>query len=127
MPLVRISHLAGKPQAFADALSHAVHDAMVETFNVPADDYFQIVTEHAAKIGLRGPARFLDVAHSDDLAFIQITCSHGRTLETKRALYAAIVAKTVAATGLRAEDVVINSVETARENWSFGLGQAQYA
>jgi hypothetical protein len=29
--------------------------------------------------------------------------------------------------GLRKEDVFINLVETAKENWSFGNGEAQYA
>jgi hypothetical protein len=28
---------------------------------------------------------------------------------------------------LRPDDVVINRVETAKENWSFGRGIAQYA
>jgi tautomerase-like protein len=29
--------------------------------------------------------------------------------------------------GLRREDVFINLVEVAKENWSFGNGEAQYA
>jgi 4-oxalocrotonate tautomerase len=29
--------------------------------------------------------------------------------------------------GIRREDVFINLVETAKENWSFGNGIAQYA
>jgi hypothetical protein len=29
--------------------------------------------------------------------------------------------------GLRKEDVLINLVEVAKENWSFGNGEAQYA
>jgi hypothetical protein len=40
---------------------------MVETFNVPADDYFQIVTHHAASRGVIGPASFLGIALSETL------------------------------------------------------------
>ncbi len=32
-----------------------------------------------------------------------------------------------ASPGLRAEDIFVNLVEVAPENWSFGLGVAQYA
>ena len=127
MPLVRISHTTGKSPAFTHALSSGVHRAMVDTINVPADDFFQIVTEHAAGIGLVGPQTFLGIDHTADLVFVQITMAEGRTLEQKRALFATIVANLAANPGVRREDVIINLVETKRENWSFGNGIASYA
>jgi len=126
MPLVRISHVEGKPAAFGAELSQGVHRAMVETFNVPADDYFQIVTDHAATSGVIGPETFLGIAHSPDLVMVQITCAEGRTSEQKKALYRAI-SENLASTGVRREDVIINLVETKRENWSFGNGEAPFA
>jgi len=33
----------------------------------------------------------------------------------------------VASVGMRPQDVFINLVENAKENWSFGNGEAQYA
>jgi phenylpyruvate tautomerase PptA (4-oxalocrotonate tautomerase family) len=48
-----------------------------------------------------------------------------RALE-KRRLYRRI-AEHLAALGLRREDVWINLVEVAKENWSFGNGVASYA
>jgi phenylpyruvate tautomerase PptA (4-oxalocrotonate tautomerase family) len=45
----------------------------------------------------------------------------------KKALYAKIVELISQETGLRPEDVFINLVEVAKENWSFGNGIAQYA
>lgn len=125
MPLVRISHAAGKPTAYADALSQGVHDAMVATFNVPRGDVFQVITEHAA--GLRVTPSFLGIDHGQEQVIVQITCSHGRTLEQKKALYAEIVRRLSENPGVPADDVIINLVETARENWSFGRGLAQYA
>lgn len=49
-----------------------------------------------------------------------------RTLEKKRALFRRI-AENLAALGLRREDVWVNLVEVAKENWSFGNGVASYA
>jgi 4-oxalocrotonate tautomerase len=126
MPLVRISHPAGKPASFVAKLSRGVHRAMVETFNVPEDDRFQIITAHEAS-GLVGPDEFLGIAHTPDLVFVQITCADGRTVEQKKALYRAIADRLSQDTGVRHEDVIINLVETRRENWSFGNGLAPFA
>lgn len=127
MPLVRIAHPAGQSASFATALSRGVHDAMVETFNVPADDYFQIISEHVPGAGLRGPEAFLGIQHSPEMVIVQITCAEGRSVEQKKALYAGIAANIARDTPIRPEDVIINLVETKRENWSFGNGIAPFA
>lgn len=125
MPFVRISHSAGKTDQEIAALSAAVHDSLVETFNVPADDLFQVITAHEPGKGLRSAPSYLGITHTLDLVFVQIACSDGRTVEQKKALYQAI-AQRAGAAGIRPEDVVINLIETKRENWSFGNGLAPY-
>ena len=45
----------------------------------------------------------------------------------KKALYAKIALDIAHASSFKVEDVIINLLETSRENWSFGLGVAQYA
>jgi 4-oxalocrotonate tautomerase len=57
---------------------------------------------------------------------IQVTFSSGRSLDQKRLLYRQI-ADHLAEVGVRREDVWVNLVEVAEENWSFGLGLASYA
>jgi phenylpyruvate tautomerase PptA (4-oxalocrotonate tautomerase family) len=47
MPLVRISLREGKPAAYRRAIGEGIHRAMVETINVPAQDRFQVITEHS--------------------------------------------------------------------------------
>ncbi len=126
MPLVRISHSKGKPAAVVEALSKGVHQSLMETFNVPADDLFQIITEHAAPTGLVGPSTFLGITHTANLVFVQITCAEGRTVEQKKALYAAMAQHLSHDTGIRPEDVIISLIETKRENWSFGSGLASF-
>jgi 4-oxalocrotonate tautomerase len=95
--------------------------------NVPDDYFFQVVTEHIAGVGLVGPSMLLRIEHSKDLMSVQITCAEGRTVGQKKALYVSIVEKQSTAPGVRKEDVIINLVETKRENWSFGNGGAPFA
>ena len=126
MPLVRISLVAGKPDALKRKVSDAVHRALVETVNVPALDRFQLITEHSKSDFVYDP-EYLNVARTDNLVIIQITLNTGRTTEMKKALYRRIADLLHQETGIRKEDVLINLVETAKENWSFGNGEAQYA
>ena len=126
MPLVRIDLPATtRPQDIA-AVSACVHKAMVDTFNVPLADRFQTITRRAPDELICTP-EFLNITHTDMVVFVQITCSPGRTLDTKKALYQQIATRIASQTPFQAQDVVINLVETARENWSFGNGIAQYA
>jgi len=127
MPLVRINHPAEKAAAFRAAISHGVYQAMLDTFNVPVDDYFQILGESGAGTEIVRPLQYLGIVYSDELTFIQITCNDGRTVEQKKALYAAIADNLARDAGLRREDIFISLVEVRRENWSFGNGIAQYA
>jgi phenylpyruvate tautomerase PptA (4-oxalocrotonate tautomerase family) len=126
MPLVRISLIAGKPESYRQKISDVVHRAMVETVNVPAQDRFQIITEHG-KSDFVYDAQYLNIPRTDDLVIIQITLNAGRTTELKKALYRRIADLLNQEAGLRKEDVFINLVEVAKENWSFGNGEAQYA
>ncbi|QPF75692.1 tautomerase family protein [Roseateles sp. DAIF2] len=126
MPFVQISLRSGKPESYKQALFDGVYRALRETFNVPEDDQFMTITEHEAA-SFRYGASYLGIVRSDDLVFIQITANNTRTLEQKKALFARIAALLGEQPGIRPEDVFVNLVEVAKENWSFGNGLAQYA
>ena len=126
MPLSQIALRRGKPAQYRKAILDGLYAAMRETFNVPEDDRFMTVSEYDADQFLYG-AHYLDIARSDDLVIIQLTVSNTRTIEQKKALFARIAQKLGENPGVRPEDVFINLVETAKENWSFGHGIAQYA
>ena len=85
-----------------------------------------MITEHD-EAGLIYDPSYLGISRSDGVVFIQITLSAGRTLETKKALFARIAQLLRAAPGIRPEDVFVSLVEVAKENWSFGNGIPQYA
>jgi 4-oxalocrotonate tautomerase len=125
MPLVRISLREGKSEQYRQALGDGVHQAMVEAIDAPPQDRFQIITEHTANDLIYDPT-YLGVERGDNIVIVQITLSAGRKPGQKRKLFqrmAEILAKNP---GLRPQDLMINLVETAWENWSFGNGEAQY-
>jgi len=126
MPLVHISLRAGKPAAYRQAIFDSLYAAMREALNVPEDDQFMTITEHDGA-NFRYGASYLDVARSDDLVYIQITVFNTRTLEQKKALFQRIAQLLGESPGIRPEDVFVNVLEAAKENWSFGHGVAQFA
>ena len=126
MPLVRVSLRQGQSPSYIAAIGEAIHQAMLETINVPADDRFQIFTEHPAG-GLIYDAGYLGITRTNRVLLIQITLNTGRTLDQKRALYRTIADKLEKSPGIRKEDVLINLTEVSKENWSFGNGEASYA
>jgi phenylpyruvate tautomerase PptA (4-oxalocrotonate tautomerase family) len=126
MPLVRISLRRGKSPQHIAALRNGIYRAMIEAFSVPQNDRFILVHQHDADEFDYDP-NYLDIPRSDDLVIIQITCNNTRTVEQKKAFYARIAELLSAEPGLRPQDVFISLLETAKENWSFGNGIAQYA
>jgi len=126
MPLVRVSLRQGKSAGYKKAIGDGVYMAMREAFNVPEEDRFVVVSEHAES-DFQFSRTYLDIARSDDLVIIQITANNTRTTDQKKALFARIAELLMQNPGLRKEDVFINLVEVAKENWSFGNGIAQYA
>jgi 4-oxalocrotonate tautomerase len=126
MPRTHISLRTGKPEAYRQAIFDALYRAMRDTFNVPEDDQFMTIEEHDGA-NFRYGATYLGVARSDDLVLIQITASSTRTLEQKKALFRRIAELLGESPGIRPEDVFVNLVEVAKENWSMGHGLAQYA
>jgi 4-oxalocrotonate tautomerase len=125
MPLVRISLLAGKPAAYRHAIGDGIHQAMVETLAVPEHDRFQIITEQDAG-GLIYDPVYLGIDRTDDIVLVQVTLSAGRKPKQKRDFYARAAALLAQEPGLKPQNLFINLVEVAWENWSFGEGKSQY-
>jgi phenylpyruvate tautomerase PptA (4-oxalocrotonate tautomerase family) len=125
MPLVRVSLREGKPPSYRTAIGDGIHRAMVATINIPPTDRFQLFHEHDAGGFVYDPT-YLNISRGDDLVIIQITLNQGRTLEQKRALYAAIADNLGRDPGVRREDVMVNLVEVPKEDWSFGNGVVSY-
>jgi phenylpyruvate tautomerase PptA (4-oxalocrotonate tautomerase family) len=125
VPLVRITLRKGRSPEFLRDASAAVHDALVATANVPADDRFHIIEEVESDRLIAHPS-YGGVTRTEGLIVVQIILNAGRTPEIKRALYAEIAQRLQAAVDVRPDDVLINRVEVTKENWSFGGGWMTY-
>jgi 4-oxalocrotonate tautomerase len=126
MPLARIDLIRGKSAAFRKTLGEIVYQAMADTINVPPGDKFQIITEHAAE-EFNIAENYLGNDYTQNIILIQVTLNTGRNVEMKKAFFKRIADELHDQLKVRREDVVINLVEVAKENWSFGGGIALYA
>ncbi|WP_374305799.1 tautomerase family protein [Methylocella sp.] len=126
MPFVRIDLVVGKTEAYRRTIGEVVYEAMRATLNVPENDRFQIVSEHRPNDFIVDRT-YLGVERTQDCVVIQATLNAGRSVEMKKAFYKAVADGLHERLGLRRQDVFIGLVETAKENWSFGDGEAQYA
>jgi phenylpyruvate tautomerase PptA (4-oxalocrotonate tautomerase family) len=126
MPLVRIDIGKTASRETLRNVSDVVYDAMIRVANVPANDKFQIITRHAADELIYPAEGYLGVTYTPNVVFIQITWNAGRSIDVKKAFYKAVAEGIAEKAGLRLQDVWINLIDVARENWSFGNGEMQY-
>jgi 4-oxalocrotonate tautomerase len=125
MPLIHISLRAGKPAIYRQAIFDGLYQAMREALDVPEDDQFMTITEHEATNFRYGSA--YGIARSADLVYIQVTVFSTRTAQQKKALFERIAERLGENPGIRAEDVFVVVLDATNENWSVGLGLAQFA
>lgn len=125
MPLVRISLLKGKSKVHIRAISDGVHQALIDAYNVPLDDRFQLIDQHEPEEFVYD-ADYLGIHRTDEVVFIHIVAGNWRDTTTKKALYKAIADRLSENPGLRREDVQVILSPNARDEWSFGNGLASY-
>jgi len=122
MPLVRLDIPTGMTAEQRQTISDVIDDAMRTTIDVPRNDRFHLFTA-SDRIYDRS---YLGIDRSDGTIFIAVTLRKGRTVEKKRAFYAAIADGLHERLGTRKEDVFIVLNENDLPDWSFGNGIAQY-
>ncbi|TSD89447.1 tautomerase family protein [Mycobacterium sp. KBS0706] len=123
MPLTRISLVRGKSPEYLRALSDSLHRALVEAFEVPPDDRFQIIHQHEPG-ELVFDLHYLGGPRSDDFVLFQITAGRPRSTATKAAFYRRLVEGLAEVPGLRPEDVMVVISTTQLDDWSFAGGVA---
>ena len=127
MPLARIDVSKDAPLERIKVVSEAIYNAMVEIANVPLHDKFQVVTRHAADEIIYPNEGYLGINYTTNLILIQITWVGGRSTEVKKKFYKQIADEIHERAHVRKEDIWISLVDSAREDWSFGNGEMQYA
>ena len=124
MPLINIDVIRGRDEAATRTLLDAIHAAMVEAFDAPTTDRYQILTQHdeheivVEDTGLGFP-------RSRDLVVIRLT-SKARTDTEKQTFYRLLATYLQERAGVSPDDVVVAIAENGPGDWSFGGGVAQF-
>lgn len=117
MPLVKIETREGRSAEAKKALLDAVHDALVESFEIPEDDRQQRILEYPAESFEVPPDK------SANHVLITIDAFPGRSVRAKQKLFKGIVAR-LGSLGVDPVDVLIVLNEPPLENWGIRGGQS---
>ncbi len=123
MPMVRISLLKGKSKPYLAALSDGVHRAMVEAFDVPPDDRFQVIHQHEPE-ELVFDRHYMGGPRSDNYVLVCITAGKPRPTAMKEAFYRRLTEVLAESPGIDPKDVMTVITMTEFDGWSFGGGVA---
>jgi phenylpyruvate tautomerase PptA (4-oxalocrotonate tautomerase family) len=124
MPLLRIDIYEGRTDEQLKDLLDALHRAMLAAFKVPERDRYQIVNEHK-------PSRMimedtgLGIPRTANFVFVQVT-TRPRSRDMKEMFYRLAAEELKRSCGIAPSDVMINMVTSTDEDWSFGMGRAQF-
>jgi phenylpyruvate tautomerase PptA (4-oxalocrotonate tautomerase family) len=116
MPLVRIEILEGRSVEERRQLFEAIHEALVEAFEIPDDDRIQRIVEHERANFAMPPGS------SDRYTLIEITAFPGRSRTAKAVLYESIVRR-LRELEIGTNDVSIVVHEPPMENWGVRGGR----
>ena len=124
MPLLCFDLIAGRSENQIKRILDVTHEVMVNAFDVPERDRYQIVREHL-------PSRMiiedtgLGIERTANRMVLQVT-TRPRSRAMKQAFYGSLVETLEAVCGIAPSDVVVTFVTNTDEDWSFGLGHAQF-
>ena len=124
MPLIKFDLIEGRNDAQIRTLLDAAHEAMVQAFQVPPSDRYQVVTQHRpGELVLQDTG--LGYTRSADVVLLTVV-SRPRRQEQKTEFYRLLTEKLQVACGLSPDDLIVSLVENTDADWSFGRGRAQF-
>lgn len=124
MPLVRIDLQQGRTPAEVRLIADTIQDVMLDVFAAPPRDRYQIVTEHTVGHVITEDTG-LGFERTDGVVVIQVF-QQGRNATQKKALYAGLAEQLERVCGVAPTDLIVSVTANEREDWSFGLGRAQF-
>ncbi len=124
MPLLRFDLIEGRSPDELRTLLDATHDAMLEAFQVPPGDRYQIVHEHPATHMIVEDTG-LGIPRTSKQVVLQAT-TRPRSRAMKEAFYRLLCAQLQKRCGIAPSDVVVSMVTNSDDDWSFGHGRAQF-
>lgn len=124
MPLLTIDVLKGRSNDELKLLLDTIHSAVVDAFQVPERDRYQIVNQHEPNEMVIQDTG-LGFNRSNEVVVIRMV-SKRRTSEQKEMFYALTQDRLERHLKLAPKDLMISIVENDNADWSFGFGRAQF-
>jgi 4-oxalocrotonate tautomerase len=124
MPLLYVDIIEGRTPAEVQELLDATHDAVVEAFQVPPRDRYQVVHTHPAHEIVAWDTG-LGIDRSSQLVVVHVV-SRRRPREFKERFYKLLAANLAERCGLDPADLIVSVTENDDDDWSFGYGRAQF-
>ena len=124
MPLLNVDLIEGRTPDQIRTILDALHDAVVEAFEVPPRDRYQVVHTHPSH-EIVALDTGLGIERSDALVVVHVV-SRRRAPEMKKRFFELAAANLEARAGLDASDLIVSITENGDDDWSFGHGRAQF-
>lgn len=124
MPVMRVDMIKGRSESQIKEILDIAYDVMLQSFGAPVGDRYQIVTQHAVN-EMQVLDTGLGFTRTEDVLVFSLT-TRPRTTEQKEDFYHRLMNQLQQKVGLRPEDLVINLTTNTDEDWSFGMGKAQF-
>ncbi|KAG9683866.1 4-oxalocrotonate tautomerase, partial [Aureobasidium melanogenum] len=125
MPLVKIDMIKGvRTPEEIKKLADVVQEIMLAKFAAPPRDRYQVITQHEP-YELIFEDTGLGIERTNKLILIQIF-QQGRNADQKQAIYADLAERLEKECGVPKTDLVVSCSANTKEDWSFGLGRAQF-
>lgn len=124
MPLLNIHVVKGRTEDQIKTLLQTIHDAMVDAFEVPVRDRYQILQEHDPQRLIMEDTG-LGFVRTNNRVLIHVT-TRPRSREMKERFYALLADQLGKRCGVAPEDIMVSCVDNSDADWTFGFGRAQF-
>ncbi|EMA6343937.1 tautomerase family protein [Bacillus cytotoxicus] len=129
MPFVNVYYPKGllKKEEELKKVSNSIHYSLIEHFEIPENDYFQMFFPYSSNHFFYDSDYLLEgeEKRTENMMHVSITCGPGRTINQKKRLYKSISKAISNHLNISTTDIFIILNETSAENWSFGQGVVQ--
>lgn len=124
MPLLYVDLIEGRSPSEVRALLDAIHETVVDAFEVPERDRYQVVHTHPAHEIVTQDTG-LGIDRSPRQVILHVV-SRRRARELKQKFYELLASRLADRCGLDPADLIVSITENDDEDWSFGYGRAQF-
>lgn len=124
MPLLQFDMIEGRSPEACRKILDTAHRVVVNVFNVPERDRYQIVHENKS-YQMVCQDTGLGFERSDNFILLRVYTSP-RTEEQKQRFMSQLAHALKETCGIDGHDLMISFITNERGDWSFGNGEAQY-